>query len=832
MSKELEPQSLETLQAHQARLEKIIGQRQDLKEAIGTGRVKSGLPGIENLDNDLRIDSAKASVEASIERLQTRLASVDQTIESLTETDRLIETAQHYQDEVSIRRAQLEKLKESVSAGRLSQELLVLREREFQQLAARPGEDIQLNQGLELLRTHQQGTAQEAIVGPARKEEGKPPPEKEIATRISVNLLNNQVTVVDEETGDVREQWINPVDLTVLRRMAHNLGLPGLPAETLNEVARSAGGQGQRPLRNSINRLRRLVEQDPLNPRVITTTGHTAAARYQLNAGVELVGESKVAKERREATQVFEVSLPDGQVVSIRGKLRADALRTLIQVFEKGKSKEVSTKKLIRAVYSRYDKKLHSSLNKLIIGLRSNLEPFGWKIIQTVAHTGGWKSIQAKYRLEQVKKKEERRKAKTQREIPAVTSSRMEALDLFLSNPDVTAEDIIRVLGPSEKTDRYLTRPQAWFALRRATALLYARKKVRQATEEEMALWTRIKEGTGRESDKEAWETFKAGLDAWFMEDKKPYSEGEIAQIEKLEAEEVTPLTDEEAAILALALDKNRELLQKAGLEPLPKRVADKLYRKVKGRLRIDREKLQETRKGIFDKTEKLIETDAIYELIDLESPEAQELFNYLTSADSKRLLEFLRTWLSGENLDELFERFQQEGNGKTAQGQALAPTVEIQKGASAIEEPVPVVPEAKPEAETSVSPELAETDKSKVRTLSIEKLDPEVRNKIAAYLDRVEATNVQRFTPKQLVRFFDTLTRTVQKAMVEKSIVRPETGRDGLHPSYGTHDVAVMLYVNNSGNGFRKKQIKDLHRIVREEMEKRDKNKTQNSGK
>src|SRR3989344_4830607 len=196
MSKELEPQSLETLQAHQAKLEKIIGQRQDLKEAIGTGRVKSGLPGIENLDNDLRIDSAKTSVEASIERLQTRLASVDQTIESLTETDRLIETAQHYQDEVSIRRAQLEKLKESVSAGRLSQELLVLREREFQQLAARPGEDIQLNQGLELLRTHQQGTAQEAIVGPARKEEGKPHPEKEIATRISVNLLKNQVTFV------------------------------------------------------------------------------------------------------------------------------------------------------------------------------------------------------------------------------------------------------------------------------------------------------------------------------------------------------------------------------------------------------------------------------------------------------------------------------------------------------------------------------------------------------------------------------------------------------------------------------------------------------------
>ena len=726
MAKEAEPQSLEALQSRQAKLEKIIEQRRHLSEvAIGTGRVKLGLPGIENLDNDERIDSTKTRVASSIPRLQNKLSVVTGEIETLTQTETLAEKAHRYQNEIAIRRAQIDKLREAVNADRIPEEILELREREFRQLASQPEKDKLLKRGLELLKERQQGTAQETIVEPVTKEEGKPPPEKEKITRISVNLSNNNVTVVDGQTGEVRTQQIEAVDIAILNRFSRSLGSPGLSVRTIAEVHRKAGKNRRWDSSNSIRRLRKLLEADPQNPIVLTQTGRTKGIQYQLNAEIEFTGESPRTKKGKEAAKKFDEKLPDGTVINIKGTLFSIALRNLAGASEE---KPLPSDKLTMTLFGSDSPELRRNASNVITRLRARLEPHGWRIISMVPPLARAKGEIAKYYLERIEE-----------------VSQMEQ-------------------APAIQTDQ-----------------------------------------------------------------------------DKL------VISDKAAAAVALLIKHRAETLEKYGLRPIPVEIFKSLMARVTGKREITDSQLNELIASTLHKMLDIVRNDAV---------EARSSFYDDQNDDLKSLLVYFAL-LSPEKQSDLIEELlltpakthvQIDRSGRVVDfWQSLefeSEPIESSSGLQqAEEESTPIehdrtdeqpfsgeVPsEAIPTPEEITPPEVH----AKARKLSLlEQRDPNVRNQINEYLDRIQSTGLVRFGPKQLVRFFDQLTRTVQKSMAEKGIVKPEVGRDGVHPSYSIHDATVMLYYNNFGNGLQKKHVRQLHRMVKEEIKKREENNQQNSGK
>jgi len=208
-------------------------------------------------------------------------------------------------------------------------------------------------------------------------------------------LINDQVVEISKD-----------IEREVFLYLAKN-AQKAIPSKTIAEVAMKAGSKFRRPARDVINGLRRILEVDPKNPQILISGGRTHGAFYLLNAEIEFVGESESerVKKYKEAFLVSKIVLPDGQEVTVRGKITARALQILVDAYFKGE--QVTTDEVAKILYGRYDEKTCDRVSFLMrAALKKVLETTGWRIIRPVTQKEKATGQKAKYSLEKTVEEE------------------------------------------------------------------------------------------------------------------------------------------------------------------------------------------------------------------------------------------------------------------------------------------------------------------------------------------------------------------------------------------------------------------------------------------
>ncbi|KKS04887.1 hypothetical protein A2W45_03525 [Candidatus Curtissbacteria bacterium RIFCSPHIGHO2_12_41_11] len=212
---------------------------------------------------------------------------------------------------------------------------------------------------------------------------------------------------IDQETREVtidgRTVKISGrINWEVFNHLAKNQNKDILWSE-IARIARGVGSKAKYPARDVVDSIKRILEFDPKNPQLIISSRPGGKITYRLNAQVEFVGEVEKTKRYKESHQVFEVTLPDGQIIEIRGKLRARALESLAKT---SKENPVQTDKISEALYGVYSETNQALIWRMMSNLRKFLKPFNWQIVNTV----GGERIQGElgaYYLEKITKQVE-----------------------------------------------------------------------------------------------------------------------------------------------------------------------------------------------------------------------------------------------------------------------------------------------------------------------------------------------------------------------------------------------------------------------------------------
>lgn len=595
--------------------------------------------------------------------------------------------------------------------------------------------------------------------------------------------------------------------------------------ERIIKIAKSAGSKSEAS-GSSIRILRDILGSSFGFEEIIETRGPKNNPSYKLKATVEFEGELPETIKGRESTIKKELTLPDGTKIVLRGAVKIKLLDCLISKYGNKIPKEI----LEREVWGRVGKS--TAVYDGVAHLREDLEKNGWTIVFYKKTRGK----NAEFELKQIEK--------TKRVAPNLSESRAAAIRTILQNPEVTAEEIITILGPSV-AGRQLTRPQALRALENATRLVYFRDKQGIATEVEADFWNEIKRATGRVDNREALDTFIASLNAWFVAGVK-LSDAEREEVKKVE-ESSKRFSDEEALILAAAISCYDELLKQYGLEPLPRRILDRLLYRFNGKMDIASVNLQQLRISILEKVKWLVDSDEIYELIDTFSPEAEELLSYLTQANSRELLLFIED-ITKHPIENWYDSLIKLGfipgisRRRTMQPRDLGKVEAIVEPAAA---PAPVSESAgrsliqsgpegeKPAADiqhpvsahepVGEKPMRVEAVRRIEKAKGLEGKDPQVRQRVNSLVQKVIATKLETFTGAQINRAFQRLKKKEQENLVEKGYVKPGF-RNGKPHNYSRVDVVVMLYIHDFGNNLQQKDIKRLRVMVSEVLEQLEK--------
>lgn len=318
-------------------------------------------------------------------------------------------------------------------------------------------------------------------------------------------------------------------------------------------------------------------------------------------------------------------------------------------------------------------------------------------------------------------------------------------------------------------------------------------------------------------------------------------------------------LTEEELAILACAISAQSSRLETRGIKPMLEGIAEALRNKIKGKMKgVTSEELKVKRLEILNKLKNLIETDEFYKSIDGLSVEAEKFLSYLTEAESQRLQAVLEEMILSPITFEETNRAIRMGKGYLPGG-GVHP-------AQIGEMPAVAEPEFKPQEETSVGDEIqgsgimdevmtadeikefeaaiAELEEeasealgtetfeeavvetpveTKPKLLSIEKRDPNVREIISQIVDEIESKGIKKpLNADQLANNYPVLKMSFLKLVREKRYIKPEKGRDGNHPAYTIKDIAMLVYVYRKNNGFSPREIKELRRLIENEVAKR----------
>lgn len=847
MTKERQSQSLEELQANKERLEQLVGERQNLKGRLDDerGQIEVGLPGIENIVFDIRasrLDTVVERVDNSVDRRKALLEEVSANLEEAKSKDPLrLVLARAHIEEVRVYGELVKDLKAQVARNQSLKGILDMRIAELQALKARATEYPDLKRGIELLQKAEEAKAA-AAEAPAAVEAPLVPKEaveeapKAEAAEEAWQFLGINVKDAVVEFSDEREVAFG---VRKDREFATLVKLARTPKKFVSSgdivrFLKSRGLLGKRHVSEIIFRLQKLIEADPDNPTLIERAGINRGTKFRLNAQVEFVGGDARTKRYKDALQMFEMKLADGQIVKVQGLIQAKTL----EYFLKYPGQSVISREMASYVYGSDDARTCKNAVTAMIHLNKYLKPLGWQVVSR--RDKG--EVSKSYHLQKIPD-EGVAVEKPKEGPPPVTETRMAALDLFINRPDIEIDEIVRVLGPSERTHRYLTRPQSLWALVRAANYLYRRNHFGTASEAEIRLWEKIKSGTGKEIAKEALKTFREGIIAWFK-GKRAVSPAEIAQVEV--EEEIKPLTDEEAAILAIAICANEHLIKRYGLECLPVEVADALWFKVKDRLQVDRALLKDSRLSALQRVEELIVTDKLYEFIGLESDEALKVLDYLSAANSERLLAFLRDLISdpeGIHLkvdeEEIRRRLAQE-QATAPKAAELPPMVEPEAADEVLRELEELIrqeqEEAAREAAAAAAPTVVEQPPvaEKPKEKKVDREAQEMQKVVGEILDEIIANQVPWDKPvnaAQLTRWFPRVKSTIIKKAMENGYILPERGRD-YHPVFTIRDIVIMIFLKDTHNGLHVSRLRKLERIIDEEIVKRIQNRKNQSAK
>lgn len=446
------PKSLESLLGQRTRLSSVLEQRRRLFNTVGKGEVKA-----TTLANTVRIGHVRERVQTNVGRIESRLSQLQEEITTLVilQEEQLITQAQAYLDEVAISQAHLGTIRDYLNRGLLTEDILSKEtiqsfDRDHQELLTRPETDSQLKKGIELLR---QGQEQ-------KKEKEKPKPQEQVPVQVEEERVLPLLRISEEKREIKLEGWEEPKKVPGKVAMAVLISLAKNPKQrvstsVLKEAAIKTGSKDKDPVGIGIYHLRQLIEPDPKNPQIIIRSGSAKQATYSLNTEVMFEDEEKAKAERsqkrKEARQVFEFTLPDGQVVQIMGNYKAKTLEKLLDSFKE--NRPIETDELVLTLYGVYNRKTYTSTTQFVAGLRKDLQPAGWRIIQPVSPPERAKGKKGAYYLEKVQVEE--KPPETIQEVEVTPLGEEEIAVAAISTTAVLTEDIIELpYVPTEEEKR------------------------------------------------------------------------------------------------------------------------------------------------------------------------------------------------------------------------------------------------------------------------------------------------------------------------------------------------------------------------------------------
>lgn len=219
MSREQEPKSLEQLIQERGELSELIKQRQELVGRIGSGRVRLG----ERPEKDAQIGRLRKKATLAADRWRGEFVALVSRISVLEEEEdqRSIEGAERYLQEVTTFRGWLEEIRGYTREGYLPKDILEKREGEYRLLAARPGSNLGLKRGLELLRARREKTvaaevSSEEVVAEEKRIEKVPPRQYQIILPDGTVIRSKKETVI---------KHLEAFDPEALQKIVYYLGI-------------------------------------------------------------------------------------------------------------------------------------------------------------------------------------------------------------------------------------------------------------------------------------------------------------------------------------------------------------------------------------------------------------------------------------------------------------------------------------------------------------------------------------------------------------------------------------------------------------------------------
>lgn len=398
-----------------------------------------------------------------------------------------------------------------------------------------------------------------------------------------------------------------------------------------------------------------------------------------------------------------------------------------------------------------------------------------------------------------------------------VYEQKIAALNAFIDNQNITIEEIIDILGPSYRTGRRLTRQQAFWSLRvhGGTNLLYVRVKGGIANQAEQDLWAKIRQFTGMEDDRDAFDLLNGEIDSWYKS-RRTVTASDVAQVEIMERLKVEEPTIEEAAILGeLLLIRNNTTLQlgrilvtlevEQDVEAAIKTLVGQLPIQQEGNLDQVMENYIKRRPQVLTKFIDLVRSEKFEEILDgMQNEDIKSILMWLSYQDREEIGQvFLK--LLAEKPDFIMQY----------EGQQLMRVWQEWKD-------MPVIT-------SYVEPP------ARARTLAIERRDPNVLSRIKEILGQINQRGItQPIDNPQMTKFFPVLKVSYVKNMTEKRAIRPNRGRDH-HPVFSPEEIAVMLYLyqyEEGIGGITPRMIRELNQIIETEIEIRKKAANNHSGK